>query len=225
MSGDRPEPPCISVPAALVAADSRRQGGRGGAFTSRGRRQSSSGYRYSAPSGGFSTPALDANSGNGGGFSGGNGGNGGGYGGSSSGNGGGYGGSGGNGGSGRSFGGNNGNGGGFGGGGGGSGGGFGGTGGGSVGGGGGGGSAGGAGEHSLKDTIPGGGEPGVDYPTLAAVPETAFSCQDQPTGGYYADTNDPALCQVSRPSRVRRTGPLSQVRQPPVRSGGPLSGE
>ncbi|XP_037071173.1 pupal cuticle protein 36a-like [Pollicipes pollicipes] len=55
---------------------------------------------------------------------------------------------------------------------------------------------GGGGQHSLKDTIPGGGEPGVDYPTLAVVPETSFSCEDYSTGGYYADINDPALCQV-----------------------------
>ena len=47
-------------------------------------------------------------------------------------------------------------------------------------GGGGGGGGGGSGDYndysggSLEDTIPG--TPGVDYPTLAAVPDTGFSC-------------------------------------------------
>merc|ERR1712071_420407 len=34
----------------------------------------------------------------------------------------------------------------------------------------------------------------IDYPVLAAVPETNFSCRDQLIGGYYADVE--ARCQV-----------------------------
>ena len=35
----------------------------------------------------------------------------------------------------------------------------------------------------------------IDYPVLAAVPETNFSCRDQLIGGYYADVE--ARCQVT----------------------------
>ena len=59
-----------------------------------------------------------------------------------------------------------------------------------------GGQADGAGQSSLKDMVPGGGEPGIDYPILGAIPETSFSCGDHPEGGYYADTSDSARCQV-----------------------------
>ena len=37
----------------------------------------------------------------------------------------------------------------------------------------------------LKNSIPG--EPGVDYPIMAAVQETSFTCDGLIFGGYYAD--------------------------------------
>ena len=37
----------------------------------------------------------------------------------------------------------------------------------------------------LKNSIPG--EPGVDYPIMAATQETPFSCDGLIFGGYYAD--------------------------------------
>jgi len=37
----------------------------------------------------------------------------------------------------------------------------------------------------LRDSIPG--EPGVDYPILASVQETSFTCDGLTFGGYYAD--------------------------------------
>ena len=37
----------------------------------------------------------------------------------------------------------------------------------------------------LRNAIPG--EPGSDYPILAAVQETSFSCAGLTFGGYYAD--------------------------------------
>merc|ERR1739848_694349 len=37
----------------------------------------------------------------------------------------------------------------------------------------------------LLESVPG--TPGEDYPILAEVPETAFSCEGQVEGGYYAD--------------------------------------
>jgi hypothetical protein len=45
---------------------------------------------------------------------------------------------------------------------------------------------------ALAGNIPG--VPGEDYPILAEVPETAFSCEGQVDGGYYADPE--AKCQV-----------------------------
>ena len=33
------------------------------------------------------------------------------------------------------------------------------------------------------------GKPGEDYPILASVPETAFSCEGRTEGGYYADVS------------------------------------
>ncbi|XP_066971892.1 uncharacterized protein [Macrobrachium rosenbergii] len=49
---------------------------------------------------------------------------------------------------------------------------------------------------SLADSIPGGGVPGQDYPVLASVPDTGFSCASQQLPGYYADTAPQAGCQV-----------------------------
>merc|ERR1712121_14028 len=45
---------------------------------------------------------------------------------------------------------------------------------------------------ALDNSIPG--VPGEDYPIYAEVPETAFSCEGQVDGGYYADPE--AECQV-----------------------------
>ncbi|XP_066971863.1 uncharacterized protein [Macrobrachium rosenbergii] len=58
--------------------------------------------------------------------------------------------------------------------------------------------AGGSGDPiaDLAANIPGGGVPGEDYPILASVPDTGFSCADQDFPGYYADTADEAGCQV-----------------------------
>ncbi|XP_037784572.1 LOW QUALITY PROTEIN: pupal cuticle protein 36-like [Penaeus monodon] len=47
---------------------------------------------------------------------------------------------------------------------------------------------------ALSESIPGGGVPGEDYPILASVPDTGFSCDAQAVQGYYADTQ--AGCQV-----------------------------
>ena len=44
----------------------------------------------------------------------------------------------------------------------------------------------------LRDSIPG--EPGLDYPILAAVQESAFTCEGLIFGGYYADPEQD--CQV-----------------------------
>ncbi|XP_037788551.1 uncharacterized protein LOC119583909 [Penaeus monodon] len=49
---------------------------------------------------------------------------------------------------------------------------------------------------SLAANIPGGGVPGEDYPILASVPDTGFSCEEQQFPGYYADTAPEAGCQV-----------------------------
>ncbi|XP_047470866.1 pro-resilin-like isoform X1 [Penaeus chinensis] len=49
---------------------------------------------------------------------------------------------------------------------------------------------------ALAENIPGGGVPGEDYPILASVPDTGFSCDDQAVQGYYADTAAEAGCQV-----------------------------
>merc|ERR1719150_2713862 len=45
---------------------------------------------------------------------------------------------------------------------------------------------------ALQGSIPG--VPGEDYPVYAEVPETAFSCNGQVDGGYYADPE--AECQA-----------------------------
>ena len=42
------------------------------------------------------------------------------------------------------------------------------------------------------NTIPG--QAGVDYPTLASIPDTSFSCANRVMGGYYADVE--TECQV-----------------------------
>ena len=44
----------------------------------------------------------------------------------------------------------------------------------------------------LRDSIPG--EPGVDYPILASVQETSFTCDGLTFGGYYADVEQ--QCQA-----------------------------
>ncbi|XP_068233743.1 uncharacterized protein [Palaemon carinicauda] len=49
---------------------------------------------------------------------------------------------------------------------------------------------------SLADSVPGGGVPGQDYPNLASVPDTGFTCSSQQLPGYYADTAPQAGCQV-----------------------------
>ncbi|XP_042860350.1 uncharacterized protein LOC122246103 [Penaeus japonicus] len=49
---------------------------------------------------------------------------------------------------------------------------------------------------ALAENIPGGGVPGEDYPILASVPDTGFSCDAQAVQGYYADTAPEAGCQV-----------------------------
>ncbi|XP_037784577.1 trihydrophobin-like [Penaeus monodon] len=49
---------------------------------------------------------------------------------------------------------------------------------------------------ALSENIPGGGVPGEDYPILASVPDTGFSCDAQAVQGYYADTAPEAGCQV-----------------------------
>ncbi|XP_042203189.1 uncharacterized protein LOC121853242 [Homarus americanus] len=49
---------------------------------------------------------------------------------------------------------------------------------------------------ALAALIPGGGVPGEDYPILASVPDTGFSCEQQEFPGYFADTADEAGCQV-----------------------------
>lgn len=45
---------------------------------------------------------------------------------------------------------------------------------------------------SLRQTVPG--EPGLDYPILANIPETSFQCQGKVFGGFYADPD--TRCQV-----------------------------
>ncbi|KAG7160700.1 U-scoloptoxin(01)-Er1a-like 16, partial [Homarus americanus] len=52
---------------------------------------------------------------------------------------------------------------------------------------------------ALADAIGGGGVPGVDYPILASVPFTGFSCGGL-IPGYYADTAPEAGCQLSAES-------------------------
>ena len=49
---------------------------------------------------------------------------------------------------------------------------------------------------ALAANLPGGGVPGEDFPILASVPDTGFSCQDQDLPGYYADLAEEAGCQV-----------------------------
>ncbi|XP_037787698.1 U-scoloptoxin(01)-Cw1a-like [Penaeus monodon] len=49
---------------------------------------------------------------------------------------------------------------------------------------------------ALAANIPGGGVPGEDYPILASVSDTGFSCEEQQFPGYYADTAPEAGCQV-----------------------------
>ena len=56
----------------------------------------------------------------------------------------------------------------------------------------------------LRDSVPG--EPGLDYPVLSAVQQTAFTCDGLVLGGYYADPQQ--RCQVSNVNGL--TGPLER---------------
>merc|ERR1712055_1283539 len=59
---------------------------------------------------------------------------------------------------------------------------------------------------ALQGAIPG--VPGEDYPIYAEVPETAFACDGQVDGGYYADGE--AECQVFHICTADGAGGLSQ---------------
>merc|ERR1711978_801198 len=58
----------------------------------------------------------------------------------------------------------------------------------------------------LQTSVPG--IPGEDYPIYAEVPETAFTCDGQVDGGYYADGE--AECQVFHICTADGAGGLSQ---------------
>jgi len=58
----------------------------------------------------------------------------------------------------------------------------------------------------LLESVPG--TPGDDYPILAEVPETAFSCDGQVEGGYYADTE--TECQAFHVCTTDGLGGLSK---------------
>ncbi|XP_064082669.1 uncharacterized protein LOC135198744 [Macrobrachium nipponense] len=62
----------------------------------------------------------------------------------------------------------------------------------------------------LTESIPGGGVPGQDFPILASVPDTGFSCDAQNVPGYYADTAREAGCQVFHICQDRPTGQRQQ---------------
>ncbi|MCL4156195.1 UNVERIFIED_CONTAM: hypothetical protein GTU68_060292, partial [Idotea baltica] len=49
---------------------------------------------------------------------------------------------------------------------------------------------------ALSENIPGGGVPGQDYPILASIRQTDFSCSDHTYPGYFADISEEAQCQV-----------------------------
>merc|ERR1711976_186530 len=59
---------------------------------------------------------------------------------------------------------------------------------------------------ALSGSIPG--VPGEDYPIYAEVPETAFSCDGQVDGGYYADPE--AECQAFHICTADGAGGLAQ---------------
>ncbi|XP_068207370.1 pro-resilin-like [Palaemon carinicauda] len=63
---------------------------------------------------------------------------------------------------------------------------------------------------ALAENIPGGGVPGQDYPILASVPDTRFSCDAQNVPGYYADTDRQARCQVFHICQDRPNGRRQQ---------------
>merc|ERR1712223_1141688 len=58
----------------------------------------------------------------------------------------------------------------------------------------------------LLEPVPG--TPGEDYPILAEVPETAFSCEGQVEGGYYADAE--TECQAFHVCTADGQGGLSK---------------
>lgn len=58
----------------------------------------------------------------------------------------------------------------------------------------------------LLESVPG--TPGEDYPILAEVPETAFSCDGQVEGGYYADAE--TECQAFHVCTIDGQGGLSK---------------
>jgi len=58
----------------------------------------------------------------------------------------------------------------------------------------------------LQSAVPG--VPGEDYPIYAEVPETAFSCEGQVDGGYYADPE--AECQAFHICTADGAGGLAQ---------------
>merc|ERR1712223_1358782 len=58
----------------------------------------------------------------------------------------------------------------------------------------------------LLESVPG--TPGEDYPILAEVPETAFSCEGQVEGGYYADAE--TECQAFHVCTADGQGGLSK---------------
>jgi len=58
----------------------------------------------------------------------------------------------------------------------------------------------------LMTSVPG--VPGEDYPILADVPETAFSCENGVEGGYYADSE--AECQVFHVCAAGAEGSLAK---------------
>jgi len=58
----------------------------------------------------------------------------------------------------------------------------------------------------LMKSVPG--IPGEDYPIFAEAPETAFSCEGQVNGGYYADSE--AQCQVFHICAANAEGGLAK---------------
>ncbi|XP_064082656.1 putative uncharacterized protein DDB_G0286901 [Macrobrachium nipponense] len=63
---------------------------------------------------------------------------------------------------------------------------------------------------ALHENIPGSGVPGKDYPVLASVPDTGFSCDAQNVPGYYADSAPEVECQVFHVCQDRPDGRRQQ---------------